>query len=230
MEKTLSVIIPAYNESESFCEVISLLGSLELPHGYGMQLILVDDGSTDGTRDHVTSFTGTHDVAFHAQNRGKGAAVRTGLGVARGEYVVIQDADLEYDPADMARMLGEMVDRDLRVLYGSRRLGKVFPRNSGIIFYVGGLLLTWLTNILYNQRITDEPTCYKMFKTEVIKGLPLTSERFEFCPEVTALTARAGHRIPEIPISYNPRSIGEGKKIRFKDWFEAVWTLLKHRF
>lgn len=162
----------------------------------------------------------------HEKNRGKGAAIRTGLAHVTGDYVVIQDGDMEYDPMDFVKMVRE-VDRGAAVVYGSRILGK--NAFSYLRFYYGGRVLSVLTNLIYGLGITDEPTCYKMIRTDLLKRMELQCERFEFCPEVTAKAARLGARIVEVPISYAPRSISEGKKIRWTDGLEAVETLWKYR-
>jgi glycosyltransferase involved in cell wall biosynthesis len=207
----LSIIIPVYNEKNTIQEIVKringvVLGSVE------KEIIIVDDFSTDGTRELVQNLQSTCKVFFHENNKGKGAAIRNGLQLATGEYVIIQDADLEYDPADYVSMLEKMQRENLVVLYGSRRLKKQNNQYSGLSYYLGGVLVTWVTNILFRQRLTDEPTCYKMFKRDFINRLPLVCERFDFCPEVTALTALQGVKISEIPISYNPRRTAEGKK------------------
>ena len=224
----LSIIVPVYNERGTLLECIARVESVALPLGYDKEIIVVDDGSTDDARSVFERLKSRHIVLRHERNRGKGAAIRTALSLATGKYVVTQDADLELDPTDLARMLQKVLDEDLLVLYGSRRLhgGK-----EGVdpFFYSGGVFLSLLANVLYGQQLTDEPTCYKMFRTEFLKSLPLTCERFEYCPEVTALTALRGIRIQEVPISYHPRTIQEGKKVRFRDGIAAAWTLIKYR-
>ena len=165
----------------------------------------------------------------HEFNKGKGAAIRTGLNYVTGDMVLIQDADLEYDPNDYPSLIKAMQSNNSPVVYGSRLLHKNYSY-SYLRFYLGGLFLTKATNFLYNTRITDESTCYKLFKTDLLKNLDLKCNGFEFCPEVTAKVAKKGIRIREIPISYNPRSIKEGKKIRWKDGLIAIWTLLKYKF
>jgi dolichol-phosphate mannosyltransferase len=162
----------------------------------------------------------------HEKNRGKGAAIRTGLDHVTGDYVVIQDGDLEYDPVDFVKMVRE-AEKGATVVYGSRILGR--NKFSYLRFYFGGRVLSILTNLLYGAGITDEPTCYKMIRTDLLKRMDLQCERFEFCPEVTAKAARLGARIVEVPISYAPRSISEGKKIRWTDGWEAVTTLWRYR-
>lgn len=226
-ELKLSIIIPAYNESET---IEALLNQIEnQAFSQPIEIIVVDDGSTDGTRDILEKYRSRYSVIFHEKNQGKGAAIRTGITLVTGSHVVIQDADLEYDPADLVTMWEKMIAEDLQVLYGSRSMNRGKNKEAGFMFYWGGQLVTLATNILYNQRLTDEPTCYKMFTAELVKSLPLVCERFEFCPEVTALVAKKGYRIMEVPISYNPRTAAEGKKINWKDGIEALWTLAKNR-
>ena len=162
------------------------------------------------------------------KNEGKGSAIREGLKHVTGNVVVIQDGDLEYDPMDWMKMLKLMEEKGASVVYGSRILGK--GRKSSFAFYFGGRLLSFLTNLLYGSGITDEPTCYKMFRTDVIKSIRLESMGFEFCPEVTSRVLRKGYRIFEVPIKYEPRMISEGKKIRWKDGVIAIKILLKNRF
>lgn len=226
---TLSIIIPVYNENKTLLTLVEMLENLVLPHGYNKQIIIVDDGSKDGTAEVVKGLGHKHTTIIKDKNEGKGSALRVGLKHATGEYVVVQDADLEYEPKDLAKMLEHVLQNNLRVLYGSRTRSMPNVKTSSFIFFMGGMSLSILANILYNQRLTDEATCYKMFKTSFIKSFPLQCMKFEFCPEVTAYAAKAGEKINEIPILYYPRSVQEGKKIRLKDWFHAVWTLLRLR-
>ncbi|MBD3367616.1 MAG: glycosyltransferase [Candidatus Eisenbacteria bacterium] len=222
----LSVLIPAYNEAGTIAEIIQRI----LSTGLGPEIIVIDDGSTDETADIVRGLTEDGDITLIEleRNRGKGAAVRAGIPRATGDVIIIQDGDLEYDPADYHAILAEFDDPDVQVVYGSRRLRRDNPMSSPI-FYMGGVSLTLITNMLYGTGITDEPTCYKAFRTELLKNLPLSCEGFEFCPEVTAMVAKRGIRIREVPIRYAPRRKSEGKKIRTKHWFEAVGTLLRER-
>lgn len=224
---TLDVIIPIYNEENTLEEVIEKV----LTSPLRPTIIAVDDGSSDGTPEILKRYGGNDrvHVASHKRNLGKGAAVRTGLDLATGDVVLLQDADLEYDPGDFGAILAPFEDPDIEVVYGSRRLNSSNPISSWM-FFLGGATLTWFTNLLYGTRITDEPTCYKAFRRELLQSLPLRCSRFEFCPEVTAIVARRGIRIREVPISYSPRSRAEGKKIGVRDWFEAVYTLLRYRF
>lgn len=223
----LSVIVPAYNESATIRPLLERV----LRSPIDLEVVVVDDASTDGTAEALRSFNcdARVRVVTHAQNRGKGAAIRTGIAHVSGEIVIIQDADLEYDPDDYAVILKKFEDPKISVVYGSR--WKLRSNHiSSPSFFLGGVALTALTNLLYGTHITDEPTCYKAFRSSLLKSLPLKCERFEFCPEVTALVARKGIRIVEVPIHYSPRKTSDGKKIRARDWFEAVGTLLQYRF
>lgn len=204
------------------------------------ELIVVNDGSKDNTSELVEKNHKDVLLLEHPQNLGKGAAIRTGIAKAKGDIILVQDADLEYDPTEYFVLLQPILDGEAHVVFGSRYLSTDQKRrnyeflkkqHAGAyrLFYLGGRLLTIITNFLYGAGITDEATCYKMFKKEVLKKIKLNCERFEFCPEVTAKTIKAGYRIKEVPISYYPRSIKEGKKIKFKDGIQALWTLVKYR-
>ena len=229
----LSVIIPAFNEENFIAAILSRVVGVVLPYGAVMQILVVDDGSADGTVQVVEAFMERHTecnirLLRHTENQGKGAAIRTALPYAEGGITVIQDGDEEYDPQDLALMYGRMIERKLPVLYGSRYLGGGRRRKSIYpSFYYGVRLLSITTNLLYGQHITDEATCYKMFRTSLLRSLPLKSRGFEFCPEVTALVARSGIRIEEIPIHYKPRSMEQGKKIHPRDGLQALWMLVK---
>ncbi len=227
MPLKLSVIVPAYNEGAT----IDTLLKRVLDTGVEMEVVVVDDGSSDSTPEILRSFESDPRVVVvaHESNSGKGKAIRTGIAHVTGDVVLIQDADLEYDPGDYEVILREFDDPEVSVVYGSRRLMKS-NRMSSLSFFLGGVTLTWITNALYGTGITDEPTCYKAFRSELLRDLPLKCEGFEFCPEVTALVAKRGIRIKEVPIHYYPRLKSEGKKIRARHWFEAVGTLLAHRF
>jgi len=224
----LSVIIPVYNEELTIAEILRRVRRLPVD----LEVIVVDDGSTDRTRQFLASYredgNGTVKILYQPERRGKGAAIRRGLEEVTGDIVVIQDADLEYDPNDLLKLMRPIEEGRADVVYGSRILGR--NPASSLSFYLGGRLLSMIANLLYNAGITDEPTCYKMVKTSVIRSLPLRCEGFEFCPEITARLRRRGYRIIELPISYTPRRIAEGKKIRWKDGIVAIWTLLKYRF
>jgi dolichol-phosphate mannosyltransferase len=224
----LSIIMPAYNEEKTIAEIIQRIGAVDL--GLEKEIIVVDDASTDNTvaKAKSTSAQGLKIVA-HVRNQGKGAAIRTGLLQVTGDIVIIQDADLEYDPRDYAILINPIVTGQSKVVYGSRSLHRV-DRYSYLRYYLGGKLLTVIANMLYGLKITDESTCYKVFRAELIKKLPLQCQGFEFCPEVTALVAKAHEKIIEVPISYHPRNFAEGKKIRVRDGLIAIWTLLKLKF
>ena len=234
----LSVIIPAYNEARTIAQILQKLSETQLPVGYQWEIIVVDDHSSDTTSEIVSQWKEAHTQPLtlirHKQNWGKGRAIRTGLEHANGPYTIIQDADLEYEPADIARLLQYAIIHDCPVVYGSRILGQREGHEGKItaspLFYWGGRLVTLAANLLYGLHLTDEPTCYKLFKTDLLRSLCLECEGFEFCPEVTAKVARQGIPIPEIPISYHPRTPSEGKKINWRDGLEAIYTLLRYRF
>lgn len=224
----LSVIIPVYNEEGTLEELVGRVRATGLVD----EIVVVDDGSSDCSpvildrlkrsgKPHLT-------VLRHPRNRGKGAAMRTGLEAVQGELVLVQDADLEYDPADYPQLLAPFDDRTTEVVYGSRNLQRN-PRSTAA-FYWGGRFLSWITNWLYGSQITDEATGYKVIKTELLREVGLETDGFEFCPEVTAKLLLRGVRILEVPISYHPRSWEEGKKIQWHDGLVAVWTLIKYRF
>jgi glycosyltransferase involved in cell wall biosynthesis len=223
----LSVIVPAYNEQSTIADIIARVRSTP----FDKEIIVVDDGSTDGTRQILEQLPADDavQVIYRKQNGGKGAAVRDGIARAHGEIILIQDADLEYDPRDYGALLQPIVEGRATVVYGSRFLGG--PRRA--MFYshmLGNKLLTFITNILFDTIISDMETGYKVFKAEVVKGMPLKSRRFELEPEITARVLRKGIRIYEVPISYAGREYTEGKKITWRDGFIAVWTLFRYRF
>lgn len=224
----LSVIIPVYNEEKTLAELVRQVQAVDL----NKELILVDDGSTDGTHAILQSWEkdppANMTIVYHTHNQGKGAALATGLEYVTGELVIVQDADLEYDPQDYHALVAQFADEKVAVVYGSRNLRKN-PR-SNFNFYWGGRLLSWIANLLYGSRITDEATCYKVFRADLLKELGIESTGFEFCPEITAKTLRRGLKIHEVPISYNPRLWDEGKKIKWQDGLIAIWVLLKYRF
>jgi dolichol-phosphate mannosyltransferase len=226
----LSVIIPVYNERDTILKILEKVKSVKIDK-IDKEIIIVDDFSTDGTREILESLKGKDEklkIIFQKKHVGKGFAIRTALKFVEGEIVLIQDADLEYDPNEYPKLIEPILEGKAKVVYGSR----VFKKNpkASIIFYIGGRFLSFLTNLLYGTNITDEPTGYKVFSTDVLKSIDLKCLGFEFCPEVTAKVAKKGYKIYEVPINYNPRSIKEGKKIRFKDALKAVFTLIKYRF
>ncbi len=221
----LSVLIPAYNEERTIRDIVYRVRALPL----SKQIIVVDDGSTDRTRAILGELEGEDlKVIRMPQNSGKGSAIRRGLEAVRGDVVIIQDADLEYDPRDIPAVIEPIREGRALVVYGNRWHGKV--RTSYRRYLWGGRLLTAVTNFLYGTRLHDEPTCYKAFRADLIKSLNLACEGFEFCPEVTAKVRRLGYNIIEVPISYNPRSFAEGKKLNWLDGLVAIWVLIKHKF
>lgn len=227
--RKLSIIIPAYNEASTINALLLRVQEADIGT-YEKEVIVVDDGSTDATPELLGRWKGKVQVYTLLRNEGKGRAVRTGYAHATGDYVVVQDADLELDPNDLKVLLQKAEEGNVAV-FGSRRLpihGET-RKHGTWYFELGGILLTWLTNILYGTRITDEPTCYKMVRRDALQKIPLTANGFDFCPELTAQLARRGIRIVEVPIHYTPRSVAEGKKVRLSDWFWAVWTLVKNR-
>ncbi len=230
----LTFLVPVFNEVATVKALLERLDAVQLGE-VEKELVVVDDGSTDGTTallrglpEQLFPHTPWKRL-FHEKNRGKGAAIRTALTAATGEVVVVQDADLEYDPNDLKPMLETLQRDNLQVIYGSRFLHPDNRRHSSYAAYVGGRTLTFITNVLYGTHLTDEPTCYKMFRRELLAGLDLKCERFEFCPEVTAKVALRGIPIPELPITYRPRHFADGKKIRPKDFFEAIRVLVRER-
>ena len=223
----LSVIIPVYNESKSIEEILRRVQATDLAN----EIVVVDDGSVDGTRDLLKKLDGKKHVRviMHDKNQGKGAAVRTGLDAATGDVLLIPDADLEYDPRDYPLLLKPIQEGLADVVYGSRFLGG--PRRVAMFWHmVANYMLTFMTNILYNTILTDMETGYKVFRRKVVQDMPLHSKRFDFEPEFTAKVLKRRYRIFEVAITFNPRDYAEGKKIKLKDAFEAVWTLLKYRF
>ena len=224
----ISVLIPAYNEERTLERCLEAVYGRN--PGRDLEVVIVDDGSTDGTFAAAQAAVRPGDkVLKHARNSGKGAAIRTALAAATGEVVLIQDADLEYDPADYAALLKPVEEGRAEVVYGSRNRKEENGRSYSS-YYWGGRLLSWWTNFLYGSSITDEATCYKLFKTPLLRSLDLRCTGFEFCPEATAKLLRRGIKIVEVPISYHPRSIEEGKKIRWHDGLVHLWTLLKLRW
>lgn len=223
----ISVIIPAYNEIHTIQEILKRVQAV----GVADEILVVDDGSTDGTRGVLKEYDsqGPVRVIFHEKNQGKGAAVRTGIQHASGDLIIIQDADLEYDPRDYELLLQPVREGIADVVYGSRFLGA--PRRPAMFWHmVANKMLTLMTNILYNNILTDMETGYKVFRREIVQDMKLRAKKFDFEPEFTAKVLKRDVRIFEVPITFNPRDYDEGKKIGLKDAFQAVWTLIKYRF
>jgi len=224
----LSVIIPVFNERNSIQKIIERVKNVNIEK----EIILIDDFSDDGTREIIKNDINSGEIIklYHDKNLGKGAALRTGIVHVSGDVVIIQDADLEYDPNDYASLIDPITRGDADVVYGSRLSGGAPQRVYMFWHLMGNKFLSFITNLLYNTTLTDMETGYKVFKTEVIKGLDLKSNRFEIEPEITAKIFKRKYRVYELPISYYGRTYEEGKKITWKDGFMALWTILKYRF
>lgn len=223
----LSIVIPVYNEVDNIREILKRVQAQKLAN----EIIVVDDGSTDGTQTLLGELDGNGKVRviLHERNKGKGAAVVTGIKASLGDIVLIQDADLEYDPRDYPQILKPIEEGIADVVYGSRFLGG--PRRVAMFWHmIANKLLTAMTNILYDTILTDMETGYKAFRRDVVEGMKIRSKRFDFEPEFTAKVLKRHYRIFEVPITFNPRDYSQGKKIKLKDAFAAVWTLIKYRF
>ena len=233
--KTLSVIIPVYNEERTVTALLDKVIHADVP--VSMEIIIVNDGSTDQSprlceewirknRSHTP-----HSLKLlHRENGGKGAAVKTGIKASAGDVVIIQDADLEYDPNDYAACIAPILHGECKVVYGSREADNRNRMFSSPSFFLGGLLLTWWIDLLFNAELTDEPTCHKTFDGPLLRSIPLDGDRFEWEPEITAKLLRMGFEIREVPVSYHPRKVSEGKKIKWKDGLLALWIALYWRF
>ncbi|OGC47978.1 hypothetical protein A2713_00130 [candidate division WWE3 bacterium RIFCSPHIGHO2_01_FULL_35_17] len=231
MSKKLSIVIPVYNEATSILKVLDSLKELPIK----TEIIVVDDGSTDGTRTLLDTYSKSNKgikVILMEQNGGKGTALKEGFTHVTGDYTVVQDADFEYDPNDLITMFEFALDNDVDVVYGNRFSSKRFYKGMDWKNFLGNnIVLPLVASLLYGQYIPDEATCYKMFRTSVLKSIPLVCKRFEFCPEVTAKVRKKGYRIYNIPIKYMPRTTNAGKKLNaLKDGIEAISTLLRFRF
>jgi len=225
----ISIVIPIYNERKLLPTVLERVRGVPLP--LELELILVDDFSKDGTREWLREYGASQPgvrVLFHKKNRGKGAALRTGFRHATGDIILVQDADLEYDPREIPDIIQPIIDERCLVSYGSRFLGKN-PTGMRLPNYVANRLLAWMVTMLFFQVISDEATAYKAFHKSVLDRMKLRCERFEFCPEVTAKALMMGYRIHEVPVTFFARTHAEGKKIGWRDFFVAVSTLVKCR-
>lgn len=223
----LSVIIPIYNEARTIREIIHRVQST----GLADEILVIDDGSTDGSREILASLIseGNVGVYYHERNQGKGKAVRTGIEHATGDLIIIQDADLEYDPREYPNLLRPIQEGIADVVYGSRFLGA--GRRPALFWnMVANKILTLVTNILYNNILTDMETGYKLFRRGLVQNMKLHAHGFEFEPEFTAKILKSKARVYEVPITFNPRDYSEGKKIKMRDAFIAMWTLIKYRF
>jgi glycosyltransferase involved in cell wall biosynthesis len=224
---TLTVIVPVFNEHGTVAEIVRRVRNAPVP--MVLDVIVVDDGSSDGTDKVLGALQdSTVRVISHEGNKGKGAAIRTALAQAKGDAIIIQDADLEYDPDDWPKLLEPLIKGKARVVYGSRFTGE--RRNMLPLHWIGNRFLSLVTNILYASTLSDMETCYKLFDAQVLEGITIKSDRFDFEPEITAKVLRRGHRIYEVPISYAGREISEGKKITWRDGFGALKALIRFRF
>ena len=223
----LSVIIPVYNEEKTLRKIISKVESVK---GIDKEIVLVDDASSDKIREILESYEKKkgYKILYHDKNQGKGGALKTGFKASSGDYVVVQDADLEYNPNDYHLLLKELKEGEYNVVYGSRFMGDM--RGMGSLALLANKFLTFLTNFLFGQSLTDMETCYKLIPRKIIEKVDIKSMRFNFEPEITAKILKMGYKIKEVPISYNARTHKEGKHITWKDGLHAVWTLIKFRF
>lgn len=230
----LSVLVPAFNEAATMEHILSSLTRITLPEDIQMEVIVIDDGSTDGTAEKAHQFAAAHPeadirVVAHQKNKGKGAAIHSGLDIATGTYCIIQDADLEYDPRDLARMLQPVLERNADVVYGTRFSNEHPHRVLYYWHFAGNKFLTGLSNMFSNLNLTDMETCYKLMRTEMVRSLKLKERRFGFEPEVTQKLAKIrGVRFYEVGISYHGRTYAEGKKIKWTDGLYAIWCIIKY--
>ncbi|MBS1612723.1 MAG: glycosyltransferase family 2 protein [Bacteroidetes bacterium] len=223
----LSVIMPVFNEKKTIREIIAKVMAVPIP----IELVIVDDASTDGTRDILKEYEGKPNIQvyYHEKNKGKAGAIKTGIPHTTGDIISIQDGDLETNPNDFVHLTEPIKKGDAQVVYGSRYYGGD-EKSLYSAYKFGARFLSVVVNVLYNQNITDEATCYKVFRADILKQIPLTYDRFEFCPEVTAKVSKMGYKIKELPMNYYPRSFEEGKKMNWRDGVKALWVLVKYRF
>lgn len=226
----LSIIIPVYNEKKTILEILKKLENVNFQKfGVKKEIIIVDDGSKDGTREILKKLEKNYQIIYHSFNQGKGAALQTGFKKAKGDYIIIQDGDLEYHPEDILRLLKEaFLKGENFVIYGSRNLAQ--NQRSSLIYKIGGKCITNFFNFLFRQKLTDINTCYKLFPKKVLEKISLKEKRFAFCEEFTCQVIKKGFKIVEVPISYNPRSFKEGKKIHWWHGFRSIYVILRERF
>jgi len=224
----LSIVIPVYNEKNTILQILEKVERVSLLSDLEKEVIIVDDFSADGSREILKSLDKKYRIIFHNKNKGKGAALKSGFKAASGDIILIQDADLEYNPEEYPLLLEPILNKKAKVVYGSRFFKKHNPRYR--LFYFGNKFLSFLFSIFYGKWISDMETCYKVFRREVLDNIKIKSDRFDFEPEITAKIIKAGYDIKEVPISYESRSIEEGKKIGWKDGFSAIYTIIKYRF
>ncbi|MCX7910622.1 MAG: glycosyltransferase family 2 protein [Endomicrobia bacterium] len=224
----VSIIVPVYNEEKTILDIIEKIKKVDL--GVEKEIIIVDDGSTDNTLEILKKIklNSGFKIIFHHTNKGKGAAIRTGIKESSGDIIAIQDADLEYNPKELKNLISQIIAKKSLVVYGSRFL----KRNPVLYrkYYLGNKLISWLISVLFSHKVTDSYTCYKVFHREVLKNINLESNRFEIEAELTCKFLKKGYKILELPISYNPRSIKQGKKIKFKDAILGIYTVFKIKF
>jgi len=225
----VSIIMPVYNEKKTFLEVYNKVKNAKVL-GLEKEIVIVDDGSTDGTKDLI-QITKKTKIFLHEKNKGKGAAIKTGIKEATGDIILIQDADLEYNPNEYEKLLKPIVEHRAEVVYGCRFFYKnIFDKNMYYSHYLGNIILSWITSVLYGKKIKDMETCYKVMKKDVLKNINLKSNKFDIEPEITAKILRKKIPILEVPITFNPRSFNEGKKINWLDGLVALWTLIRYKF
>lgn len=224
--QTISIVIPVYNEKKYILEILKRVEAVEI--NLEKEIIIVDDGSNDGTSEILAQLKDRYKILFHEKNLGKGAALKTGFTQASGEIIAIQDADLEYDPRELAKLVEPILQDQTQVVYGSRIKGK--NKIGHLRYYLGNILISAWANVLYGQRLSDVETCYKVFKKEVLDKIEIESLDFGFEAEFTAKVLKNKFSIIELPISYQPRSFKEGKKICWRDGIKALWLLIKYRF
>ena len=225
--KKISILIPVYNEKDSLLKILEKIEEIDF-FGLEKEFILIDDCSTDGTKRLYKDLP--YKILYHTKNKGKGAALRTGLKEATGDIIIIQDADLEYNPSDYKELVHLILTNQADVVYGSRLADSNNSGNFLFLSFLANIVLTYLTRLLYQVYITDMETCYKAFRANIIKNITIESNKFDFEPEITAKILKQDIRFLDVPITYNARTSTEGKKITWKDGIQAIWTLIKYRF